>query len=196
MPKRERQRVGLVYGLTALAIQERLDKGEHLRTDDFFDRDITDRSKSDEIAEAVLISAQREHEEKKLPYLANLLAFIAFESRIDVGMANYMVKIASSLTYRQYCILSLALSATNRGLHSAPFSNEPNNASQVWTLLTEIFDLFQQHLVEFGGGFITEIVEMPLERLRLDTLGAYLHMAMKLDRIPSQDRAAIVALLS
>lgn len=195
MPRRERQRVGLVYGLTALAIRERLDKGEHLRTDDFFDRDITDRSKSDEIAEAVLMSAQKEHEEKKLPYLANLLAFIAFEPRIDVGMANYMVKIASSLSYRQYCVLALAVNVTPTGIHSPPFSNSQNIATQIWTLLIEIFELFRLQLVGFGEGFFTEVTEMPLERLRLDNLGAYLHIAMRLEKIPSQDTEAVAVLL-
>ena len=195
LASREKARVGVVYALAAHKIKERLDNGEQLRTDDFFDRDVTDRSKSDEIVEAMLISAQREHEEKKLLYLANLLAFIAFESRVDVGMANYMIKIASSLTYRQYCILALAVNVTHTGLHSAPFSNEQNAATQVWTLLIEIFDLFRLQLVGFGGGFITDVLEMPLERLRLDDFGAYLHVAMKLEKIPSQDTAAIVTLL-
>jgi len=198
MAQREQKRVGLVVGLTALAIQKRIDGGGTIRTGDFFDRDTTDRSKADEIAEAVLISAQREHEEKKLPYLANLLASIAFESRIDVGMANYMVKIASSLTYRQYCVLSLAVSAASvasAGLHSAPFPDKQDGATQLWTLLIEIFDLYRLQLVGFGEGFITEVIEMPLERLRLDTLGAYLHLTMKLHEIPAQDIAEIVALL-
>src|ERR1700741_1692038 len=77
---REKARVGFVYGLAAQEIKRRLDRGEHLRTDGFFELDITDRAPADEIAEAVLIAAQREHEERKLPYIAKLLAFVAFES--------------------------------------------------------------------------------------------------------------------
>jgi hypothetical protein len=38
--------------------------------------------------------------------------------------------------------------------------------------------------------------ELPLERLRLDNLGAYLHLAMKLERIPSEDIAAVAALVN
>jgi hypothetical protein len=194
MAKRERQRVGFVYGSTALAIQERLDKGEQPRTDGFFDRDTTDRSKADEIAEAVLNAAQREHEEKKLPYLANLLAFIAFESRIDVGTANHIVRIARSLSYRQFCVLALAPNAAKLGLHSAPFPNAAN-ATSTWTLLIEIFELFRLQLITYGQGFFTDVTEMPLERLQIDTLGAQLYLAMKLDEIPSADIEAITALL-
>lgn len=195
MAQREQKRVGLVVGLTALAIQKRIDDGGTIRTDDFFDRDITDRSKADEIAEAVLISAQREHEERKLPYLANLLAYIAFESRIDVGMANYMIKTASSLTYRQYCVLSVAMSPANVGLQAGQPHNQENVASQVMTLLAEIFDLYEQRLLGFSRGPILDPYDMPLEQLRLTELAPYLHLAMKLDTIPSEDIASIVALL-
>ena len=68
---REKARVGLVYGLAAHRIKERLDRGEQLRADGFFDAHISDRSSADEIAEAVLIAAQKEYEERKLPYIAN-----------------------------------------------------------------------------------------------------------------------------
>jgi hypothetical protein len=56
---REKARVGLVYGLAAHRIKERLDRGEQLRADGFFDAHISDRSSADEIAEAVLIAAQK-----------------------------------------------------------------------------------------------------------------------------------------
>jgi hypothetical protein len=38
--------------------------------------------------------------------------------------------------------------------------------------------------------------KLPLERLRLDNLGGYLHLAMKLERIPSEDIAAVAALVN
>src|SRR4029077_5560439 len=59
---REKARVGFVYGLAAHKIKERLDNGEKPRTDGFFKPDPTNRSCADEIAEAVLIAAQKEHE--------------------------------------------------------------------------------------------------------------------------------------
>jgi hypothetical protein len=57
MARREQERVGTVSVLTAMAIRKRLGDGEQLREDGFFDRDATDRSKADEIAEAVLTSS-------------------------------------------------------------------------------------------------------------------------------------------
>jgi len=34
---------------------------------------------------------------------------------------------------------------------------------------------------------------MPLERLRLENLGAYLHAAMRLERTPAQETEAVTA---
>ena len=197
MARREQERVGTVSVLTAIAIRKRLGNGERLREDGFFDRDATDRSKADEIAEAVLISAQREHEERKLPYLANLLASVAFDRTTDAAMANYAVKVASSLSYRQFCVLSLALNPAGAGLiQPARLGVQQSAAPQVWTLRMEIFDLYEQRrLIGFSRGPITEPLDMPLEQLALIGLGSRLHSAMGLGGIPSQDVAAIAALL-
>jgi hypothetical protein len=181
--------------LTAVAIRKRLGNGERLREDGFFDRDATHRSKADEIAEAVLISAQREHEERKLPYLANLLASVAFDPATDAAMANYTVGVASSLTYRQFCILSLALNPAGAGLIRPAGLVGQSAAPQAWTLRMEIFNLYEQRLIGFSRGPITEPSEMPLEQLRVMGLGSWLHTAMRLGEIPAQDVAAIVALL-
>ena len=47
-----------------------------------------DRSFADEIIEGVLLAAQREYQEKKLPLYGNLLTNIAFRSDIDRVTAN------------------------------------------------------------------------------------------------------------
>jgi hypothetical protein len=54
MARREQERVGTVSVLTAVAIRKRLDAGEQLREDGFFERDATDRSEADEIARRFL----------------------------------------------------------------------------------------------------------------------------------------------
>jgi hypothetical protein len=97
LASRERARVGVVYGLAAHEIKRRLDNGESIRTDEFFKPDATGRSSADEITEAVLIAAQREYEERKLPLIAKLIAQILFDSSIDVGMAHQLLRFAETL---------------------------------------------------------------------------------------------------
>jgi len=201
LAKREQQRVGLVYGLTAVAIQKRLTDGEHIRTDDFFDRDITDRSKADEIAEAVLIAAQREHEERKLPYLSNLNASFAFNSHIDQGMANYLVKLATALTYRQYCLLEIANHRHGYNLRPPGLLNlsRRENATQVFAVLAECFELYRLGLVKFTDQFgpITKVDDMAVQSVALDIpMGAYLHIGMRLQEIQLQDVTSVAKLIS
>jgi hypothetical protein len=201
MAKRERQRVGLVYALTAAAIQRRLDAGERIRDDDFFDRDITNRSKADEIAEAVLIAAQTEHEERKLPYLANLLASFAFESGIDQGMANYLVKLASALTYREYCLLEIANNRHGYNLRPPGHLNlsQRENPVQVFAVLAECFELYRLGLVRFADQFgpVLKVEDMGLQAMALDVpMGAYLHIEMHLQEIPPEDVANVARLIS
>lgn len=77
-----------------------------IRQDDFFNK-INERSTADEILEGILLSAQREHQEKKVQFYGNLIANIAFDPSIDREQANFLIKLDESLSYRQICLLSL-----------------------------------------------------------------------------------------
>jgi hypothetical protein len=88
-------------------IKEKIEKGENIREDNFFSKDPSNRSSFEEITEGVLLSAQKEHEEKKVRFLGNLIANISFNSSINRADANLYVNLAEALSYRQYCLLAL-----------------------------------------------------------------------------------------
>ncbi len=91
---------------------------------------------------------------------------------------------------------SLALNPAGSGLiQPARLGGQRSAAPQVWTLRLEIFDLYEQRMIGFSRGPITEPFDMPLEQLTLIGLGSRLHPAMGLGEIPPEDVAAIVALL-
>jgi hypothetical protein len=102
---REESRIGFTYAIGLYKIKLRLESGEKLRADGFFENDESDRSTAEEILEGVLRSAQNEFREKKLRFYGNLLANIAFDSTISRDKANLFLKIAQNLTYQQLCIL-------------------------------------------------------------------------------------------
>jgi hypothetical protein len=200
---REKARVGFVYGVAAHKISERLDNGEQPRADDFFKSDVTGRSSAEEIAEAVLIAAQREHEERKLPYIANVLAFVAFTPGIDRATANQMVRIASSLSYRQFCVLALANAPNRVNMYSEPYYGSTGQAaSLLLALLNEIFELYQEHLIGFEGtmGIMsrapTDPRSMPVQNLLLGGLGDLLYQAMRLSDMPPSECEDIVRTLT
>ena len=62
----------------AKKIKANLDAGSTLRDDGFFDKPKRGRSQSEQIAENVLMKAQREPEDKKQHYLANQVDFGSF----------------------------------------------------------------------------------------------------------------------
>ncbi|NOU48362.1 MAG: hypothetical protein HOO86_15055 [Bacteroidales bacterium] len=105
---REEARIGFTYAFGLNKIKCKLESGEKLRDDGFFDSDVFDRSVGDEILDGVLRSAQVEYQEKKLPYYGNLLANIAFDSSINEEKANLFLKIAQNLSYYQLCIIQFA----------------------------------------------------------------------------------------
>ena len=104
---REQVRIGGVLALSAARIKERLDSGEQIRSDGFFNPKPDGRADAEEVAENILLKAQRESEEKKIPFMANLLSNVAFDTSVSGQMAHQIVKSVESLTYRQLCLLSL-----------------------------------------------------------------------------------------
>jgi hypothetical protein len=196
---REMRRVITVLMLIVRAIEREKSRGYTLRDDDFFRRAIDERTTAEELGDAVIYAAQREHEERKLPFIANLFAFFAFNSRIDQAMANYMVKLAGALTWRQYCILSSRTIHPEKGLRSAPFNaTQRENPSQVFATLAECFELYRIALINFKYqfGLVTKIENMAIESIRLDGVGQYLHLGMHLSEIPTADVDDVTKLLT
>jgi hypothetical protein len=89
LSEREKIRIGGVINYASYKIQERFKTGEKLRTDGFFELPptrhpacaeipIIERPPAEEVIEGILLAVQREHEEKKLPFIGNLIANIFF----------------------------------------------------------------------------------------------------------------------
>jgi len=59
--KREEFRIGTTMFYAATRIKERIENGEAIRDDDFFDNNGVNRSVSEEIVEGILLTAQKEY---------------------------------------------------------------------------------------------------------------------------------------
>ena len=103
-----RQQARVVSAATEASkiIEEERAEGHHVRTDDFF-RGRDGRWSSNEVAEAVLLTASTEPMEMKIPFLGHLLAMVAVEPDIDVQTAHWLVKIAEDLTWTQFQQLAI-----------------------------------------------------------------------------------------
>ena len=113
---REETRVGAAFAYAAAAINQRLKEGDALRNDGFFDEKQAGRCDAEEVAESVLLKAQRQPEEKKIPYMGYLLSSMAFDPQISAQMAQRFTKIDQQPNFRESSILKL--SAVKERLYS------------------------------------------------------------------------------
>jgi hypothetical protein len=147
--KRQISRAGATAGFAIMQIKERLDTGEEIRNDDFFDEK-EPRSSAEEILEGVMIKSHNEHEEKKAKYYANIFVTAAFDTRFTPESLNHFLSLAERLTYRQLCILQVFSSP-----HKFPLSDEDYSINYLKTVafekmavLHEMYDLYQLRLLE------------------------------------------------
>jgi len=105
LSKREQARVGLVISFMASELQARIQNGEQVRQDGFFDN-VEGRSSAEELLEGVFIKCKNEYEEKKIRYISKVYTTVAFDSTITPATANQILNNAQQLSYRQLTILA------------------------------------------------------------------------------------------
>ena len=106
----EKRRVSALIDAAAARMQEMESQGFDARSDGFLEPGKDGRCSYDEIAEGVLLAAVREHEERKVPLLGNLIAELVYGREAEqVGRAdaNAILALAKRLTYRQLCLIAL-----------------------------------------------------------------------------------------
>lgn len=104
---RERRRIGTVLWHAAEKIKAIQKDGGGLRADDFWVGTEDLPSTGEEAFEAVLIAAQGEPEERKVPFMGNLFAFIACGEFVPPTMAQWLIRTAEELSWAQYQVLAI-----------------------------------------------------------------------------------------
>ena len=192
---REHQRVGYVFTLAASQIANRIKNGDLARQDGFFDESSDGRSDAKEVWEGILMKSQREPEERKLPYMAHLMANIAFDSTISPNMAHQLTKAAEALTYRQLCIMKLIAIKDRFALRQEDYRGNDNFSRELLQVLYEYFDLYQRGFVNFGGEVAMGPSDVKPGQTVVQGLGAELFNLMQLREIPLEDITPVAAQL-
>lgn len=192
---REKVRVGAVLAIAAALIEERINNGEPLRDDGFFQEKLSGRSDAEEIIESIVLKSQREPEEKKIPYMGRLLANVAFQKVISAEMAHQLAKTAEQLTYRQLCILKLAVVKDGLGLRSGDYRGQDSLSKELYPVLYECLDLYHRGLVSIGGEVAFGPTDIAPSKMTVQGLGADIYNLMQLHIIPGADLDPIAAAL-
>ena len=98
----------------AEGIAQRLKNCEEFREDGFFEETPTNRSNFEEVVESTLKKVIETTEEPKIKFMASLTENIHFNEDLDMDTYRQILKDLDELTYRQLCIIRLAILYENR----------------------------------------------------------------------------------
>jgi hypothetical protein len=191
---RQKIRITLAAWYAHKTIQERLENGDEVRNDDFFDPNGLGRSSAEEIFEGTLLVAKDEHEEKKLLFLGNLFAGIAFAPSASRAEANYLISVAERLTYQQYVIISLygRLAPINT-LREKSYEGEKNVSWDTVSILSEMYELYTLGILAESRGYaVLDMNSLVPKDAELGPLGERLNAIMRLQDIPDDDTGAVL----
>lgn len=187
---REEQRVADVAALAIEAIRERL-LSETKRQDDFFDGDADSPSPAAEVFEGVLLSAKQEHEQLKLPYLANFYSNLVFADQVKRSEANYLLSIVESLTYTQLCLLSIVSQSNRFTLRNQALKPGAIHNGESLDIIQQSLYLFQRQLLfcyrEEAPGQAHEVSIVIPDDAKLTTTGMRIASLCGLQQIPKEE---------
>ncbi len=184
LSKAENKKVGSVYTLASENIDKKLIAGKTLREDGFFEESEADRSSAEEILERTLFAAQREAEEKKLPYYARMFANIAFSTDVSRPIANQTIKIAEQLTYRQLLILNAIATFQIGGVPLKKTAYGSVVGLTNVAIASEIFELYRMCLLS-SSSVIFDSAGINPSALSITGYGAHIFNLMELHTLIS-----------
>lgn len=199
---RQRVRVGAAFVFAADEIRARLAAGDTPRDDGFFSSTQPHPSAA-ELLEGVLLAAADTYEERKVKHFGWLYASLVFDTSVDPAGANYLLRVARGLTYRQLCDIAFFVSPTPEGVFALLDGAREGGASTMTDLMAaELDDLGQSGILGFrqqtggvarpsttlGGGDFRHVA---LENIGVTDIGAQLNRLMRLERIPEAHLADV-----
>ena len=212
--KRQAKRIKDVSQYALNGIKRRLENGEKLRDDGFFEREI-DRSYAEEALESVLLKARDEPQEKKIPYLGKLFENGCFDSSIDSGTLHFLCKESENLTYQQLCIIKIANEKNEKkyplrktslpeasGLELVGIQEIRHNlASEIFSILLETITLSGKGYIMYDCVWTPQLESDVIKLLSPETIeplptGEMIYQYMNLKSIPEEDVLSVVKALS
>lgn len=198
LTKKEKDRVEKVYKLSISKIHENISAGKPLRND-------IDRERLKELTEGTLLKAKDTYEEKKLPFIANLLANAAF-TNTPVSNLNQTLIYAEQLSFRQLTIVSVIGRNINNefNLSKDPLMSKDKklqideNSMGVYSDINHLMALgiLGQELSAGAGPAIPSGVLLISPALLISLYPAILlHSSMVLDYIDQKDTDEIISIL-
>lgn len=195
---KEEARIGAGVAIALSDIKERLDAGQLLRNDGFFECKHDKRSDAEDILEGTLLKCKATYEEKKVYYSSKFFSNLSFRDDVDVNRACYYLQIFEKLTYRQLCLINI-FNRIEKSLRDRTLTGE-RVTPEVWLILQEIQDLKDLNLIYQGDAqqkitTVWGLGELIPAWLYGTSLGHELQELFSLSDIPDADLDPVISLL-
>lgn len=198
MSRRQKARVGAVVAIARDELISRVGRGDVLRTDDFLRERIDGRSPADEVIEHVIQVAQTTFEERKLPYIAALLASIATSSDVDEATAHWAINAIDSLSWHKLVALAAVGRTEQAELPAVDPAGSPA-APFAWPVQRAFFELFNTDQM------VTEAEELEeglfnvgtprINEMKLSHAGELIFQLAGLDSLPDKEITSLLVTL-
>ena len=188
LSKQEKKRVSQVFDLAQKKIIENKYAGKQFRESVFFETHEASRSTAEELLEGVLLTAQREYEERKIPYIANLYANICFDPEISLPVANSLIKFSGELSYQElsilHCISILQTVPTIKRRDEYQSVQGLDNVN----IATSTFKLYREGLIHTtNSNVILSAGGINPKTLKIEGIGRFLYTRMELVYMPHDE---------
>lgn len=210
LARRQGARAAGALDVAVVRIAERLQGGEQPRDDGFFiATDEDGRADAEEVLEGTLLTAANAYEERKVALLGRMYANLAFDTTVSASHANFLLRVADRLTYRQFQTLAFFAKAQS-GPYEQALLDLPAHVSETGRLpdaglVVELDDLADIGLLggrqDDGSVTATWGTELgdwrpsTLMRAALRPVGETLHRLMELERTPADELDSVLRAL-
>ncbi len=191
----DRQEVRIAATTTFLfnGVSKRLEKGDQIRNDGFFDKDIINRSKAEELFEGTILKCSNQYQEKKIRFISGIFEETIFNESISPESANQILMIADSLTYRKLCIISFygrrIFDFADEVLMKDVYSWYPDIifTTDQKLLLQDLFELINLDILDKDDLMMVSNKDIMPDKLKLTEIGSTLFNVMSLSEIVRED---------
>lgn len=190
---RQEERVETVMRLAVERMRVLSEEGEQLREDGM----LRPGAEGEEVLEGVLIAARDAYEQKKLPYIANVFAWVAVNPHIDAATAHLAIHEAESLSWTQMCLLALVAQPERWQMEDFEVAHLEPRSWAAWNVYATFRGMEDQYVFApqiptppVNDDFNVPLLPEPDERLlqrKLTNRGILLVEAMGLREIPDED---------
>ena len=190
---REKIRIAATSTFLLSGIAKRLENGEKIRDDDFFDKKTYKRSKAEELFEGTLLKCSNQFQEKKIKFISKIFEKTIFDKSISAESTHQLLVLIESLTYRKLCIISFYgrrnLDFLGEILMRDVYSWYPHIkfTTNEKLLLQDLYELIALDILNAGNMLMVTNKDITPDKLTLSEIGKSLYEIMDLNEIEQED---------